>query len=504
MPASAWIEERDIAAPPWRRGEAPTRPKFAAADFVSLLWRERFVMLSVFLVIAALGLAAALTLKTTYPARSSLLIRLGQEYVYEPRAGDAARGAVPDSDQVIQSEVEILSSAQLKQQVIQKIGLTRLFPAMAGRYERASLGDQQLMMGQAVGAMEKSLKIATAPGTPVVRLEYDDTDPQNAALVLNTLLDQYLVYRRTILLDPTAPLEAQRHSFELRLEQADEAFQNFLGSNNIGDFEAEKTSLGQLQSSLEQQKYTADAQLQERQARLAALDAQAAKIDPEIGLYHDVDHAAQDKLTDLKVQRAGLLGRYRPDAAPVKALDTQIAAMEHAIGEGRVQGDGSRRLGVNPVFQTLQTDRIQLTAEVAALQRSSQTLGDQIAQVTERQLRLDQLEPQYQGLTRDRDVLSNNVRDFTVKEQETQAADSIARQSNDNISVIQRAIPPVQGKSLRKPVALLGLLMAGFTALCVGLLRIFLRSGFPTSGSAGRTLELPVLATVGVKSAGRR
>ena len=112
MPASAWIEERDIAAPPWRRGEAPTRPKFAAVDFVSLFWREQFVMLSVFLVIAALGLAAALTLKTTYPARSSLLIWLGQEYVYEPRAGDAARGAVPESDPVIQSEVEILSSAQ--------------------------------------------------------------------------------------------------------------------------------------------------------------------------------------------------------------------------------------------------------------------------------------------------------------------------------------------------------------------------------------------------------
>jgi hypothetical protein len=62
----------------------------------------------------------------------------------------------------------------------------------------------------------------------------------------------------------------------------------------------------------------------------------------------------------------------------------------------------------------------------------------------------------------------------------------------------------VDGKSLKRPVALLGLFMAGFTALCVGLLRIFLREGFPTPGSAGRTLELPVLATVGLKTASRR
>lgn len=503
MPASAWIEEREAAAPSWRRSEAPARPRYAAVDFIPLLWRERFVMLSVFLVIAALGLAAALTLKTSYPARSSLLIRLGQEYVYEPRAGDAARGAVPDSDQVIQSEVEIMSSAQLKEQVIDKIGITRMFPALAGRYERASLADQQKMMAQAVDAMDRSLKIQSTPGAPVVRLEYDDTDPDRAALVLNTLLDQYMVYRRKILLDPAAPLEAQRRAFEARLEQADEAYQAFLGSNNIGDFEAEKTSLGQLQSSLQQQKYTTDAQLQERQARLAALQAQSAQVTPEIGLYHDVDHAAQDKLTDLRVQRAGLLGRYRADSAPVRALDVQIQAMERAIADGRVQGEGSRRLGVNPVYQTLQTEKIQLTAEVAALQRSSQTLADQIAQVTDRQLRFDQLEPQYQDLSRVRDVLASNVRDFTAKEQETQAADAIARQSNDNISVVERAVPPSSGKSLKKPVAMLGLMMGAFTALCVGLLRIFLRSGFPTAGSASRTLELPVLASVGVKGAGR-
>jgi uncharacterized protein involved in exopolysaccharide biosynthesis len=503
MPASAWIEDREPSAPPMRGGGAASRPRFAAADVVLLLWRERFVMLSVFLGVAALGLGVALMLKTSYPAHSSLLIRLGQEYVYEPRVGDAGRGVTPDSDSVIQSEVEIMGSAQLKERVIDKLGIGRLFPSMAGRYERAGLPDQQKMMAQAVAAMEKGLKISSAPGTPVVRLEYDDTDAQNAALVLNTLLDEYLAYRRTILLDPTAPLDAQRRSFEARLEQADEAYQNFLGSNNIGDFESEKTSLAQLMGSLQQQKYAADEQLQQRQARLAALEAQAAQVTPEIGLYHDVDHVAQDKLTDLKVQRAGLLGRYRPDAAPVKALDVQIAEMERSIAQGHVQGEGSRRLGVNPVFQTLQTDRIQLTAEVAALQRSAETLADQIAQVTDRQLRLDALEPQYQGLARDRDVLSTNVHDFTVKEEQTQAADAMARQSNDNISVVERAVTPVAGKSLKRPVALLGLFLGLFAALCVGLLRIFLREGFPTPGSASRTLALPVLASVGLKTAPR-
>jgi uncharacterized protein involved in exopolysaccharide biosynthesis len=504
MSESAWIEGAE-APPPFRLGPtAPARPSYLLGDYVTLLWRERTLMLGVFLAVLAVGLAATFALKTVYPVQASLLIRLGQEYVYEPSAGDAARGVVPDADQVVQSEVEILSSAQLKQRVIEKIGIGRLFPSFAAHYDTASPDRQRLMMARAIAAVERDLKVAAAPDTPVVRISYQHPDPDMAALALNTLLDEYLIYRRSILLDPTAPLDAQRRAFESRLAQADEAYEDFLGSNNIGDFEAEKASLGQLQAGLQQQKYANDAQLQDRQGRLGALDAQAGQIAPEIGLYRDVDHTGQDKLNDLKLQREALLSRYKPDATPVHELDVQIAGLEHALSSGRVQGDGARRVGLNPVFQTVETDRIQLTAEVAALQSASAALGHQIDEVTQRQLRLASLEPQYQGLSRDRDVLQNNVKDFTIKEETSQAAEAIASQSNDNISIVQRAVAPVQGKSLKRPVLALSLLMAALGALCVGLLRIFLRSGFPIAAAASRALDLPVLASAGVKRPGGR
>lgn len=500
MTRMAWTPEPNAATSFRRTADGPLRARYTAGDVASLLWAERMLMLVVFLTIAVLGLAAAFSLKTVYPAKSSVLVRLGQEYVYEPRAGDAARGAVPEADAVVQSEVEILSSAQLKEQVIDHIGIARLYPDIGANFDSAAPADRRVMMSKAISAMERGLKIVSAPGMPVVRLTFDHTDPQLAALTLNTLLDQYLIYRGAILLDPTAPLEDQRKAFEARLDEADQAYQSFLGDNDIGDFDAEKTSLAQLQASLQQQKFAADDQLRDHQAQLDALNVQAGQLTPEINLYRDVDHAAQDKLTDLQIQRQNLLGRYRPDAAPVLDLDGQIAALQGAIQSGGIGNGGARRIGANPVFQTVQTDRIQLTAEVAALRQSSQALSDQIDQVTQRQLRLAQLEPQYQGLTRDRDVLQNNVRDFTVKEQETEAADAIARAGDDNISIIEHAVTPVRGKSLKAPVLALALALAVFTALCVGLLRVFLRPGLPTPASAARTLDLPVLATLGLKA----
>lgn len=220
----------------------------------------------------------------------------------------------------------------------------------------------------------------------------------------------------------------------------------------------------------------------------------------EVGIYRDISSAPGEKLVGLKVQREELLSRYRADARPVQELDAQIAQLEAGMAAGRTLGEGAKRIGVNPVFQTLQTEKIQLTSEVGALRRSQAELADQINRLTERRLRLTALEPRFQELSLNRDVLQTSVRDFTVKEEQNRAAQEIAARSNDNIRIVQRAIAPIKGKSLRKPVVVLAFLFAGFTALCAGLLAMFLRPGLPTPQSAARTLDLPVLGAAPLKA----
>lgn len=477
------------------------RPRYAPSDFVALLWRERFLMLAVFAVIFVIGAAFAFSLKTTYPASSSILVRLGQEYVYEPRAGDAGRGAVPEAEQVIQAETEILASSELKQRVIDRLGLSRIYPKLAAEFAEAPAGEKRIVMGKALRAMETSLKIQTAPDTPIVRLVFEHEDAGTAALVLNTLLEEYLIFRRTVLVESNLPaMETQRLTFQERLAEADAAYEQFLTSNQIGDFVSEKAALSQLQSQIEQQKYQTETQLQDRVGRLAALQAQMGQVSPEVGLYRDVNNAASDKLVELKLQREDLLGRYRADAQPVRDLDSQISRLEQGIEAGRTTGEGARRFGVNPVFQTLQTERIQLQSEVAALRQAQATLNTQLAQLLDRRLKLAELEPRFQALSLDRDVLQANVRDFAVKEEQSRAAREIAAASNDNIRIVQRATAPARGSSLKKPMLVLAFLFAGFTALCAGLLRMFLRPGLPTAQSASRTLDLPVLGAAPMKA----
>jgi uncharacterized protein involved in exopolysaccharide biosynthesis len=121
--------------------------------------------------------------------------------------------------------------------------------------------------------------------------------------------------------------------------------------------------------------------------------------------------------------------------------------------------------------------------------------------VAERRRKLTELEPKYQDLARERDVLSANVRAFIVREQEGQAAEAVAQTSEDNVRVIERAYPPVRGSSLRKVVLGAAIVFGAFAALCIGLLRALLTQGFATTASVERAAELPVLVRAPLKPA---
>jgi uncharacterized protein involved in exopolysaccharide biosynthesis len=476
------------------------RPRYTAADFITLLWRERLLIAVVFSVLFLLGSAFALTRPTTFPARSSLLVQVGQEYVYQPRAGDVARGETPEIDQVVQSEVEILTSAPLMARVVEQVGYARIFPDRARRYASASAERRQSMMRQAVASLGTAVKVETTPRSNVIRVDYRHRDPQVAAAVLNSLIENYLSYRREVLSDVTLPLVVQqRRAFEEKLSGAETAMENFLSANRIGDFAADKAALGTLQASIRDERYRVQARLQEVDGRLTALSRQVPPS--QINLYRDVDMTAENRLRDLRLQREELLSRYQPGARPVHELDVQITQLERMLRDGRGSNEGARREGLNPIYQAVETERIQLRAERASLVSRRGALDAQLGEITERRLELTRLEPEFQNLTRQRAALENNLRTYLAREQEQQAANAIATEASDNIRVVQRATPAARGASLKGEALIVSFLLALATAFAVALARIFLRRSFFTASSAGRTLDLPVLSTAPLKPA---
>ena len=493
--AGVWSFGEEPAVAPVR---PPSRAHRSVEDLLGQVWARRFLMLAVFAALLVLGLAAASQLKTTYTAESSLLVRLGQAYVYDPRVGDAARGATPTNDEVIQSELEILGSSELKTRVIRDVGLARLSPALAAKDAQARTPEAHRdVEGAAVRLIDQGLKLKAAPDTSIIRLSFTHRDARTAALVLNTLVDEDLRYRQQVLTErDVGPLEAQRQRFADELARVDGRITGFLTTNGVGDFDAEKASLAQLYGQLLADGASARASLSEAEGRLGVTSALAARSPAEIGLYRDLDHAPGDALAKLRVDLNDLLARYKPTAQPVRDKLAQVNAAEALVG----QGDGlvvGRRLGPNPVYQSLQTDRNTTAAQASSMRARAAELAGELARVVARRQRLAELEPQWLDLQRQRDVLTADVRTFTQRVQDSRAQQALAATGDDgDVRVVQRAYTPTRGASLKSPAVLAAGAFAAFAAACAGLLAAFLSRGFPSAGAAERTLDMPVLATV--------
>lgn len=471
------------------------RPRYGLLDVIGLLFREFWIMLVIFLAVVAIGTALVLTMGKTYTARGSVYAGVGQEYVYQPRVGVAERGQTPDVDTVTQSEAALLNSRAVKDRVVDVLGA----PAILGPDAKGT-SDQQRVA--AIRALESGLEAGAVTGSPIIGVTYEADDPQRAAKVLNAVIDQYLIHRREVFADATAPaLTAQRLVFEDELEKADAAYEQFLRTENIGDFAAYKTALAANWQTVSADRLSTQAQVNQLTRQLATLESQLAVTPPEIALQQDLNVSARDQILQLRTEREQLLARYLPDSQPIQDIEARIAGLEAYVGAGQGVGVKEVRTGPNPIWVELETTRATTLAQRDSLLARLAVLDGQLGELRSRQARLTAIESENATLAGARDVQSATVREFQQREAQALADQGLVRAGADDVRIMERASPPLRGRSLKLPLLAAVILFAGLTALSVGLIRIFSRRGFSTPASVGRTLDLPVLAAAPVKAA---
>lgn len=484
-----------MAAGPASEGRAEARrPRIAPSDVPVMLWREKWLAALVFVLIMGLGVFALMMLRPVYGAEARLLVLFGQEYVYQPRVGQAGEGQIPRSEQIIQSEIEIITSTQVMERAINAIGVSRLFPDMKPPDEGPPQ-TPQARLAQAVKLFSEDFSASTSPNTSVIRVGYSHPDADMAALALNTLVDQYLAYRREVFADDRAgALLVQRQGFEDRLDQLDAEISSFLSANGVSDFDTDRKSIADVSSRVRNELFDVRAKRREAESRLGAIRSGLTQLPREVTMMVESD--ASKRLLDLELQREELLAKYTPESRPVRELEERIARARELLSSDQGQGAGTIRRGANPVVDAVSIDRERVASEVSALAARERALTGQLAELEARLARLQKLKGRFDELTREQTVLTAQASQFAERAEEARAINELIRNTSDNIRLFQRATPATQGTSLRRPLFVLLVLFALMTALAVALARALLRPGFPTAASAERTLGVPVLARV--------
>jgi uncharacterized protein involved in exopolysaccharide biosynthesis len=470
------------------------RPRYGFSDVVGLLFREALLMIVIFLAVFAIGAAAVLTLKKSYTATASVYAGAGQEYVYQSRVGAIDPSQPLEADAVAGVEARILGSLAVKRRAIRAVGAdTVLGPGATGTPAEKETA--------ALKVLDNALGVGVTPGSAIIAVSYEADDPVRAAQVLNAVVDQYLVQRRLAFQGSATPAyAAQREAFENDLNTADQAYNAFLASNDLGDFATAKATLAATYQTTYAEALSLRAQLNQASQRLSTLEAQLAQQPAEVVLQQDLNVSAQDQILQLRTQREALLSRYTPEAQPVRDIDQQIADLQAYVATGTTVGPKEVRTGPSTIFTEIETARITAAADRDGLAARLAVAEGQLNQLRARQAELTRLESANANLAGNREVLTTLVRDFQQRENAARADSALVAAGADNVNVIERAEAPTKGTSLKAPLLAVVFLFAAFTALCVGLLRVFTRRGYVTPASTGRTLDMPVLAVAPMKA----
>ncbi|WP_395650337.1 GumC family protein [Brevundimonas sp.] len=472
-----------------------TRPRYGLLDVIGLLFRELGLMILIFLVVFAIGAAAVLTIKKTYVAGATIYAGAGQEYVYQSRVGTLTeRPAPPTPGEIANTEAQIIGSREVKLRAVRTLGVS----AFQTKPSTAPMAKQE---GDAIKEINDSLTIGTTPTSGIISLGYESDNAEKSANVLAAIIEAYRGYRREVFQDgSTSAIDRQKTAFEGELADVDAAYEQFLASNDIGDFTTAKAAAAASYQTTFADRLSTQAQLTQATQRLATIEQQLAMTPAEIVLQQDLNISAQDRILTLRTEREQLLSRYTPDAQPVKDKEAEIAAMQAYVAGGDTVGAKEVRTGPNTNWTALETTRTTAEADRDALAAKLAVLDGQLAMIGQRQARLTALESQNTILSGNRENLTASIREFQQRGSQSRADNDLVRNGSDNVRVLDVPAAPTRGSSLKLPLLALVFLFAGFTALCVGLLRVFSRRGFITPASAGRTLDLPVLAVAPMKA----
>lgn len=433
-------------------------------DLIALAWAQKGFILLIFLVLfLPLAGAAWFVLKPEYVAQSRLLVLLDPE---DQAPGAAGSGGAFTLDQVLQSEAEILNSETVRRLAIERQG---------GSPDASSLK-----------AMRDGFDVERAPNASVLHASFAGETPAAAANVLNAIVDAYMDYRREVLVEDGAEALGQRlTAAEMASAVAATNLRAFLTENDIVDFQAERLALVTRMTELEDALLAAEAAAQSASGGAAALSRRLQDMPQSIELHVENDVTGQ--LLALEVRRRELASRYQDDAPPVQALDREIAALRDLVESGGAEGAGQRRTGANPVFQELDTARLQRESEAAAQSRLAATLRAQLEAARQQADRLAGLASQYDRLSRE--AASRSEAAARLSAQFAAAASRRGGSTGiaDSVRIVERATPPAQAKSLRKA----GIAAAGIVAMGAAMLLGLLKGYFEATRDP-RALRRPV------------
>jgi polysaccharide biosynthesis transport protein len=375
------------------------------------LWRRKWLILATAATVMVAVVVVVLQLTQVYRGETLVMIDPRQTKVVP--IDQVLSGLLPD-EETIHSEILVIRSRQLAKETIAKLRLDRdpeINAALRPRPWTAMLNPRRHLPeewadeilgppakeqplsadereAQFVDALLARLTVVPEPKSRVIRIEYNSTNPQTAAAVVNTLADFYIVSQMDAKLEATkrANIWLSDHLADLRekaiaSDQAVEAYRRKAGLLRGKDSTITAQGISEINS-----------QLVEAQGKRAAAEAKLHQVKAALASPDGIDAIGD-------VLQSPLIQNLRAQQAQLERRAAELSAQfgERYPAMIDIRAEGAKlheKIGIeiDKIIQSLRNDVLVARAREAALTESLNQAKAQVANSDEADVQLRALE----------------------------------------------------------------------------------------------------------------
>ncbi len=472
-------------------------------EFLTVLFKHKSTILLTFVTVVATVTIGSFLWPPTYEAESRLLVKFGRENIYRPEVGgDRSQILSSNNEEVLNSEIKILTSQDLIERVVKTLTVEALYPKFVESPPRRGTP-----LDAAIEQFGKDLSVEGIKKSNVIEISLQHKDPRMAAKALNLLVDLFKVKHLQAYSDSKSSfLEQQFAAYDQRLKESENSLEAFRQKHRVFSLDEQRTLLLRQRTELDTAYKSATNQVSEVRERLASLKRQMQGVPEDVPLYTETAERyktlddAKTQLLMLQLKEQELLRKYKETNQLVVNVRQELRIAQDFIRQQEEAIKERVRTGKNVVYQTLEGELIKVQAELPSQEAKAAALRGQVAQLDAEIQGLDLREKELDTLKREFAVSERNYKTYLEKVEEARISEDLNRQKSANISVIQEATVPVDPIKPKKRLNIaLGIILGTVAGLGLAFVAEFTSQGMSTPEEAERRLGLPVLATIGVK-----
>ncbi len=473
-------------------------------DIVVPLIRRKRLLITCFLSSCGALIMLAAIMGPSYTSRMEILVnrdRLDPVVTPESTAQMIAT-PLPVTEEEINSEVELLSSRDVLEKVVQSTGLARSKGFSLLDLLHPNQTDQD-RLARAVKTLAKKLSVKATVKTNLIEVSYTSADSEISYAVLHSLGEFYTQKHVEVHRPPGSyqvfAQEADR--YHAALEEAEAKVRDFTRDHHIAAPGEEKTNLALQVVTAIGSMHTTEQAIAADEERIRN-DRQQMSVIPRRSPTQEVSATADKLLDDLHAsllaaenKRSQLTLKYEPAYPLVREVDEEIAQIKEAISQADRTRYLSETTDLDPTYEALreelaksESDRAAQLGTLAATKRAIESMQSQMVD-------LDGQSLAQQDLLREAKANEGNYLLYLAKREQEKAANLLDTTKVANVAIaVPPAIPVLPNYGWPLIVAL-AIVAAAMISLFISYTVDYFDPSFRSPSEVADTLGIPVVVT---------